>query len=354
MSCPRIDERFRQAATRSRGLPNEGASSGRQLASLCQFSGGLGRVGTSCPHPDAAEMLAESVLGFAQALARMGSSQTTLTGFDGRVVFILAIVQTAIAAGYLTGIGTNTVADVPYTILGLNDLAQPTNWSHIVTLCSAPWTHSIGLKDVWDALQLNSGPLSALRGATPPSRNNLSHANKVRDPVMAEKLFWAVFAHWEDLSPGFVNGHAAKRFARKFKRTIQAVDSTTIQLVARCLEWATPRRPKAAAKGHLRLDLQSFWPRFAIIDARARPTPNVRGKCAPASKTAKSSSLTRLMWSSTLSACGANGTGSSSWHIMGQLPLSGATGTGFPSRFCLNLWDSQPPCHRSNVYGQSK
>ena len=68
-------------------------------------------------------------------------------------------------------------------------------WSHIVSLCYAQVTHSIGLNDVCDALQLNSGPLSAIRGATPPTRNNLSHANKVRDAVMAEKLFWAVYEH---------------------------------------------------------------------------------------------------------------------------------------------------------------
>src|SRR2546421_12172660 len=39
-------------------------------------------------------------------------------------------------------------------------------WSHIVTLCYAQVTHSIGLNDVCDALQLNSGPLSAIRGAS--------------------------------------------------------------------------------------------------------------------------------------------------------------------------------------------
>ena len=105
-------------------------------------------------------------------------------------------------------------------------------WSHIVTLCYAQVTHSIGLNDVCDALQLNSGPLSAIRGATPPTRNNLSHANKVRDPIMAEKLFWAVYEHLGNLSPRFVSGKAAKRFARKFKRTIHLVDSTTIQLIA--------------------------------------------------------------------------------------------------------------------------
>jgi IS4 transposase len=139
-------------------------------------------------------------------------------------------------------------------------------WSHIVSLCYAQVTHSIGLNDVCDALQLNSGPLSAIRGATPPSRNNLSHANKVRTADMAEALFWAEYKYLGDISPKFVSGKAAKRFARKFKRTIHVVDSTTIQLVADCMDWAKHRRRKAAAKCHLRLDLQSFLPRFAIID----------------------------------------------------------------------------------------
>src|SRR5271157_6303319 len=153
-------------------------------------------------------------------------------------------------------------------------------WSHIVTLCYAQVTHSIGLNDVCDALQLNSGPLSALRGATPPTRNNLSHANKVRDPIMAEKLFWAVYEHLGNLSPKFVSGKAGKRFARKFKRTIHVVDSTTIQLIASCMDWAKHRRRKAAAKCHLRLDLQSFLPRFAIIDtAREADAKRAREVC---------------------------------------------------------------------------
>jgi hypothetical protein len=53
-------------------------------------------------------------------------------------------------------------------------------WSHVISLLYAQLTHSIGLNDVCDALGLHSGPLSSLRGATPPTRNNLSHANKVR------------------------------------------------------------------------------------------------------------------------------------------------------------------------------
>jgi hypothetical protein len=49
---------------------------------------------------------------------------------------------------------------------------------------------------------------------------------------------------------------------------IHLVDSTTIALIASCMDWARHRRRKAAAKCHLRLDLQSFLSRFAIVEYR--------------------------------------------------------------------------------------
>ena len=154
-------------------------------------------------------------------------------------------------------------------------------WSHVVALVYAQLTHSIGLNDVCDALRLQSGPLSSIRGATPPTRNTLSHADKVRPAEMAEKLFWAVFEHLSLLSPNFFSGTGRKRFASKFKRAIHLVDSTTIPLIASCMDWAKHRRRKAAAKCHLRLDLQSFLPRFAIVDtARHNDAKRAREMCA--------------------------------------------------------------------------
>ena len=154
-------------------------------------------------------------------------------------------------------------------------------WSHVVALMYAQLTHSIGLNDVCDALRLQSGPRSSIRGATPPTRNNLSHADKVRPAEMAEKLFWAVLKHLGELSPRFVTGQSRKRFGRKFKRLIHLVDSTTIPLIASCMDWARHRRRKAAAKCHLRLDLQSFLPRFAIVDtARHHDNQRAREMCA--------------------------------------------------------------------------
>ncbi len=138
-------------------------------------------------------------------------------------------------------------------------------WSHVVSLLYAQVTHSLGLNDVCDALRLRSGPLSAIRGATPPSKNGLSHANRERDPQLAEQLFWKMLAHLQALSPAFGARHRP-RFAFRSKRVIHVVDSTLIHLVARCLDWAKHRRRKAAAKCHVRLNLQTFLPQFALVD----------------------------------------------------------------------------------------
>jgi len=75
---------------------------------------------------------------------------------------------------------------------GVDSMARSFSaWSHVVSMLFAQLTHAIGLNDVCDALRLHSGPLSALRGASAPSRNNLSHANKHRDAALAQRLFWA-------------------------------------------------------------------------------------------------------------------------------------------------------------------
>jgi Transposase DDE domain/Domain of unknown function (DUF4372) len=138
-------------------------------------------------------------------------------------------------------------------------------WSHVVSMLYAHLTRAIGLNDVCDGLRLHRGWLSGIRGATPPSRNGMSHANKKRSAKIAEDLYWAVSQHLHALSSSF-GGRNYKGMPRRFKRVIHAVDSSTIKLVANCMDWAKHRRRKAAAKLHLRLNLQSFLPTFAIVN----------------------------------------------------------------------------------------
>ena len=139
-------------------------------------------------------------------------------------------------------------------------------WSHVVAMVNAQLSHSLSLNDICDNMMNHASALNEIRGATPPSRNGLSHANRTRSSEMAEKLFWSVLADLKRQFPKF--GFNAKNSAgipRKLKRVINVVDSTTIQLVANCMDWAKHRRQKAAAKCHMRLDLQTFLPNFALV-----------------------------------------------------------------------------------------
>jgi len=152
---------------------------------------------------------------------------------------------------------------------GVEDQARSFSpWSHTVSLLHAQLSHCIGLNDLCDSLQLHSGPLSTIRGATAPSRNGLSHANRQRPAAMAQQLFWRILDHLKEQSPGFAAGRRCGP-AFRFKMPIQAIDSTTMELVANCLDWAKHRRRKAAAKTHLRLNLQSLLPELAIVDTAA-------------------------------------------------------------------------------------
>jgi len=141
-------------------------------------------------------------------------------------------------------------------------------WSHVVAMLYTQLAHCIGLNDLCDSLQLHSGPLSAIRGATPPKRNTLSHANAHRDARLAEKLFWSVLDYLGQLQPRFI-GDKSRGVLRRFRRAAYAIDSTVIQLVARCMPWAKHRRRKAAAKLHVRLNLRSLLPSCAIIQTAA-------------------------------------------------------------------------------------
>lgn len=156
-----------------------------------------------------------------------------------------------------------------------------TTWSHVVTMVYAQLAHSFGLNDVCDSLKHHGGALATLRGAAAPSRNGLSHANRVRSADMAEELFWSTLSEIQREFPKFGMGRDYCGFPRRFKRIINVIDSTTIKLVANCMDWAKHRRRKAAAKCHMRLDLQTFLPRFALVkSAGTHDSTEAQALCA--------------------------------------------------------------------------
>lgn len=150
----------------------------------------------------------------------------------------------------------------------------------MVALLYAQLAHALSLNDVCDGLRLWATPLRALRGATPPSRNALSHANKIRDCAMAEQLFWQVLDQLQNSFPRFRQG-TTRGLAWRFRRSIHVIDATVIQLVTSCLDWAQHKRRKAAAKVHLRLSLRSLLPQCVVVGpARETDVARSRQLCA--------------------------------------------------------------------------
>jgi hypothetical protein len=81
--------------------------------------------------------------------------------------------------------------------------------------------------------------------------------------------------------PSFGVGKTRNGYLRRFKAAIHAVDSTTIHLLANCMDWAKHRRRKAAAKCHMNLNLQSMLPRYAVVDtARIMDHQKAREVCS--------------------------------------------------------------------------
>lgn len=153
-------------------------------------------------------------------------------------------------------------------------------WSHVVALMHGQLSHAVGLNDVCDALQLQTTALRGIRGATAPSKNAFSHANRERDCELGRRLFWAVLEEVQREHPGF-GRHRPRKLAWRFKRALHVIDSTTIQLVANCMDWAKHRRRKAAAKCHVRLELHGLLPRFAIVgSALEHDNTRARELCA--------------------------------------------------------------------------
>ena len=148
--------------------------------------------------------------------------------------------------------------------------------SHVVAMIFAQLSHALSLNDICDCLRFHRGYLAQIRDCVPPSRNGLAHANATRDAGLAEELFWTVLADIKEKYPQFISdGRHYPGLPWRFKRAIHVVDSTTIRLIAKCMNWAKHREQKAAAKMHLDLDLKSFLPNFAIVNRAKDSDPKM-------------------------------------------------------------------------------
>jgi len=91
-----------------------------------------------------------------------------------------------------------------------------------------------------------------------------------------------MLSHMQSSFPKFGMDHRYSMLPRRFKKTILAVDSTVINLVANSMDWAQYRRRKAAAKMHVGLNLGTFMPQFVIVkEAAPHDSYVAKELCAP-------------------------------------------------------------------------
>lgn len=100
--------------------------------------------------------------------------------------------------------------------------------------------------------------LQSIHGDSAPRWNGLSCADLTRNADLAAELSWLVLTYLQSMSWGFGFGRNYQGLTRRFKKMIYAVDSITIKLIANCFHYAKHRRRKAAAKWHMRLNLQTL------------------------------------------------------------------------------------------------
>ena len=141
--------------------------------------------------------------------------------------------------------------------------------SHVQALIYGHTSHALSLNEICDALSVHRSEFMRVRGATPPARNTFSHANRTRDPSMAEALYWQMLAHLQTVSPAFTQYGKHAGFIVRLTREIFAMDSTTLQLTLASIDWARHRRRKAAATCHLRLNIGTFLPTYVVVEDAA-------------------------------------------------------------------------------------
>ena len=124
---------------------------------------------------------------------------------------------------------------------------------------------AFSLNEICDAEQVHRKKLFRIRGILPAKRNTFSNANRTRDPVVAENLYWELYRRLTSSFSEFLRRPHKGALARFRFRRIFAVDATVLQLTLNSIDWAKHRKRKAAAKLHMRCDVASRLPSFAVV-----------------------------------------------------------------------------------------
>jgi hypothetical protein len=131
-------------------------------------------------------------------------------------------------------------------------------WDQFLCMAFAQLTYRESLRDIEACLRASSAKLYhvGIRGKV--SRNTLAHANETRD--------WRIYADFAHVLIHTARTlYAEESLGFHLRRTVYALDSTTIDLCLSLFPWATFRKRKGAVKLHTLLDVRANIPTVVII-----------------------------------------------------------------------------------------
>src|SRR5882757_3529708 len=131
-------------------------------------------------------------------------------------------------------------------------------WDQFLCMAFAQLTYRESLRDIEVCLRSVAGKLYHLGIRGGVSRNNLAHANQVRD--------WRIYADFAQvLIVEARQLYQSEKFGAELDQTVYALDATTIDLCLSLFPWAKFRKTKGAVKLHTLLDLRGNIPTVIII-----------------------------------------------------------------------------------------
>lgn len=129
-----------------------------------------------------------------------------------------------------------------------------------LSMAFAQLTYRESLRDTVVSLEAMGKKLYHMGIRTKPTRNNLAHANAVRDWRIYQEFALVLVEKAIRLS-----GNTTLSDDIDLKETVYALDSTTIDICLSLFPWAKFRKHKGAIKLHTLLDAKTYMPRIIYI-----------------------------------------------------------------------------------------
>ena len=136
--------------------------------------------------------------------------------------------------------------------------------SQMYLLVLGQFIHVFSLNELAAISNIHAKELSRIRGIDPANHSTFSNANRTRNPEVMEKFFWIMCNHFRSNDAEFVHCKYKGKLSRFKLRSIFAIDSTTLKLAYRCINWAKRRQNKAAVKVHMVANVASRLPHFCV------------------------------------------------------------------------------------------